>query len=122
MFYTYILVIVLILAVLRSLFNRKKTNNDDAAEEATIDEVAGVSEEYATVTYKNAGIVQTGLPLSPDHSVDFLVTFRYDDQREITLNVPQEIFDEINEGMRDTLITQNNNFLDFAGLAGQDIS
>lgn len=90
--------------------------SDDFIEDAPLDK-----EEYATIIDKATGIEQTGTAQYPEHILEFAVKFRYDNGEEISFNMPQEIFDKIIVGMRDTLITQNSNFVDFGGLDGENI-
>lgn len=84
-----------------------------------IDDVAPTTETYATILEKNVVMEQTGSSKMPSHHISYLVRFRFDNGKENTLCVPQEIFDDLPVGARDILITQDQSFLDFGGRCGE---
>ncbi len=85
------------------------------------DDMPPTIETYATLLDKNVIMEKDGSVKMPSHRISYLAKFRFDDGKETTMNIPQEIYDELPVGSRDILISQNGYFIDFGGRLGEDL-
>lgn len=86
-----------------------------------IDDVAPMIETYATILEKHVVMDKSGSSRMPSHRILYLVKFRFDNGKETSMSVPQEIFEDLPVGSRDILITQNDKFVDFGGRFGENL-
>lgn len=73
----------------------------------------------ARVIKKRVGGAHSGGKVSK-YSLHFCVIFLTDSGEELEFEIPQELFDKINEGQSGILVTVNGNFIDFGD--GEDVA
>lgn len=89
--------------------------------EEYVQEAAPIIQTYATVIDKHVNNVMTGSYQMPGHYLEFIVKFRLDNGEEKETIATQEMYDMIQLGARDLLLTQNQYLVDFGGLFGDNL-
>ncbi len=114
-----VVLLVILVSVWAVISSRKALQTGGSLTDAK--EEDSILESFATVTEKRIEKIMTGTYQMPGHYLAYMVQFRFDDGKETSISVPQEMFDDIPVGSRELLITQGGKFLDFGGRFGEDL-